>query len=247
MLFNSRLNLKINIASLLLFLFLEPVYAEVKFNSQAEFNNWFSNYYQHPAVEKIVPAICYIDEHNMLDKNHISPIFGFLAGVFKEEPTKVDQIVAELNELDDDSYLVVILGVWYASIPDSKDRVYAMLEGRPKLKEKLRLFYKGEAPDIVEIPLEQGPWVLDALWGNFMATGDKEPVVRIMQALPWLDLKDGNIKLNVIAGAARWSLTSNAIQHKRVMEICEQELSKQPLEVQTHLKLILAKVREQTK
>lgn len=93
--------------------------------------------------------------------------------------------------------------------------------------------------EIQQIPLEQGPWVLDALWGNFMATGNAEPVARIMEALPWLDAK-GEARKLLVAGAARWSLTSYAKQHKKVMAICESEIKTQPPAVQVKLKSVIS-------
>jgi hypothetical protein len=48
----------------------------------------------------------------------------------------------------------------------------------------------------------------------------------------------------LVAGAARWSLTSNAIQHRRVLEICQEEVGKQPKEVAEKLRKIIAHAKE---
>ncbi len=145
--------------------------------------------------------------------------------------------------LDDTSYGVVVLGLWYANLSESKERVYAMLEERPTLKEQFNLLYQGSPMGITDIPLEQGAWVLDALWGNFMATGGKEPVVRIMQALPWMDVR-GDVNRLLVGGAAQWSLISNSIQHKKVMAICEDEVSKQGPKVQEKLKVVVTEAKK---
>ena len=97
---------------------------------------------------------------------------------------------------------------------------------------------------IEKIPLEQGAWVLDALWGNFMATGNKAPVQRIMTTLPWIDVK-GDVNRLLIGGAARWSLTSNAVQHQRVLQFCEEEVSAQPKDVAAKLREVIANVRKE--
>lgn len=76
-----------------------------------------------------------------------------------------------------------------------------------------------------------------------MATGDREPVVRIIQALPWLDVKGDTNRL-LVAGAAKWSLTSNAVQHEKVMNICEGETKKQSSGVQAKLKAIIADAKK---
>lgn len=87
-------------------------------------------------------------------------------------------------------------------------------------------FLMREPADLLTVSTERGPWVLDALWGNFFATGDAGPLLRIIAALPWIDesrkaevMAKGRqgLLLMTIAGAARWSLTSNAQRHPRVL------------------------------
>jgi hypothetical protein len=43
----------------------------------------------------------------------------------------------------------------------------------------------------------------------------------------------------MIGGAARWSLTSNCIQHQKVLEICKDQLSKQDSETVSILKEVI--------
>ncbi len=72
------------------------------------------------------------------------------------------------------------------------------------------------------------PAILDMLWANFMATGDERYVKRIITASPWLDSPGVSTEKKIISGAARWSLTANARQHKRVLQICMRERDNQP-------------------
>jgi hypothetical protein len=233
-----------NIVFVILILFSGLASSETEFKSQEEFGKWLTYYYLKPEPENIVHAVRYMSESGFLENgNTYPPIFGFLAGVLKDNPSKVSSWVNDLSSLKDSSYGVVVLGVWYANISESKERVYAILKKRPALKEQFSYLYKGSPMEIRQIPLEQGSWVLDALWGNFMATGNTEPVARIMEALPWLDIKGETNKL-LVAGAARWSLTSNAQQHKKVMAICESEIKKQPPAVQEKLKSVIAEAKK---
>jgi hypothetical protein len=233
-----------NTVFVILILFSGLASSETEFKSQEEFGKWLTYYYLKPEPENIVQAVRYMSESGFLENGKTyPPIFGFLAGVFKNNPSKIGSWVNDLSSLKDSSYGVVVLGVWYANISDSKEKVYAILEKRPALKEQFSYLYKGSPMEIRQIPLEQGSWVLDALWGNFMATGSTEPVARIMEALPWLDVKGETNKL-LVAGAARWSLTSNAEQHKKVMAICESEIEKQPPAVQEKLKSVIAEAKK---
>ncbi len=92
--------------------------------------------------------------------------------------------------------------------------------------------------------MEQGPWVLDTLWGEFMATGESAPVERIISALQWVGIK-GNPNLLLVGGAANWSLISNAEQHQKVMEICEKQFQNEINDsVKERLKEIIKTAKE---
>ncbi len=64
------------------------------------------------------------------------------------------------------------------------------------------------------------PADLDDRWAAFFATGDAKYVREIIEALAWLE-ESHEMKL-LMGGAARFSLASNAFQHKRVLAICEE-------------------------
>ena len=80
--------------------------------------------------------------------------------------------------------------------------------------------------------------VLDVIWAAFFATGEVKHVTHIMSVLPLMKLKqnDENAEKIAIGSAAHWSLTSNAIQHKKVKEICLNELGNQSDEIATILR-----------
>ena len=99
---------------------------------------------------------------------------------------------------------------------------------------------------LLEIPLEQGPWVLDALWGYFMAAGDEAPVARIITALPWVNIR-GDVPRLLVGGAARWPLISNAVQHDRVMAVCRKEVTTQSTEVKVVLTEVIASAEKDMK
>jgi hypothetical protein len=61
---------------------------------------------------------------------------------------------------------------------------------------------------------------LDDYWAAFVATGDKVHVEKVISALPLVEVR-GDVDRLMIGGAAKWSLSSNAYQHSRVLEICK--------------------------
>ena len=59
------------------------------------------------------------------------------------------------------------------------------------------------------------------MWGNFSATGDDRYIKRVMEVLLWFK-PGGEAAKAMIGASARWSLTSNAVQHPKVMKVCKE-------------------------
>jgi len=77
---------------------------------------------------------------------------------------------------------------------------------------------------------------LDELWEDYFRSKNPWAIKRIISALRYINSKNGNAIL--IGNAAKWSLTSNAIQHNEVLKICKSNLNAMP----TRIKLILKEV-----
>ncbi len=220
-------------------LVLLPYYVNAEFKTDDEASKWITYYYKNPEPNKLPQAVEYMSRKGWLAKKSAAPpIFGFLSGVFKDNPEKIDEWMKGFSELEEEHYGITILGLWYANLPESQEKVYEILSNNEAQKKSFNYLYSGTSMSVEDIPLEQGSWVLDALWGKFMATGKKAPVDRIMEALPWFNIK-GDVNRLVIGGAARWSLSSNAIQHKLVLEYCEQSKVKKSAEISKHLEVIV--------
>ena len=171
------------------------------------------------------------------------PFIGFVAGVISRNPSKAESLAEQLTSLPEADQPVVILGIWYSTYPEAKPLLERLTQSMPKHKEMIDHLLANGRPSLMELPLEQGPWVLDALWGNFMATGDDAPVARIITALPCINVR-GDVPRLLVGGAARWSLISNAIQHKPVMAACRKALTSQPKEVADVLREVIAEAEK---
>jgi len=222
-----------------------PAIAGTAFQSQSEVSQWVTFYYLNPEPNRLPDFMETMGKSGFLDKSTaLSPIFGFLSGTFRNNPDKVTSWVERLSSLEEKHLGVVVLGLWYAALPESREMANAIIDKHPNLKPSFEFLYNGAPMTVEQVPLEQGPWVLDALWGKFMATGDSAPVERIISALPWIDV-EGDINRLLVGGAARWSLTSNAVQHKRVLEICEGAVKTQSGEVAAKLGEVIANAKKE--
>lgn len=229
------------LAFLLLCLASSLAFAERKpFASADDVSEWMTWYYTHPEPARTGDAILAASRLGILkDGVAAPPLFGFLAGVLAKEPAFAESLAKQLSTLPASDQPVLVLGIWYSGHPDTKKLIADLARSLPSQRVAIRSLTKGTPPRLTDISLEEGPWVLDALWGYFMATGDEAPVVRIMAALPWVEVR-GNVPKMMIGGAARWSLTANAIQHPRVLEICKAQLPKQEKKVADALAEVVA-------
>jgi len=221
--------------------------AEGRFSDANSLGRWITYYYSNPEPHRVAEAIRAASSQGFMKNGQKAPPFiGFIAGVVSKNPSMAQSLAEQLTSLPEVDQPVLILGVWYSTYPEAKPLLERLTKSMPKHKEMIDHLLANGRPTLLELPLEQGPWVLDALWGNFMATGDDAPVARIISALPWINVR-GDVSRLLVGGAARWSLISNAIQHKPVMTTCRKALTSQPKEVTDVLREVIAEAEKDMK
>ena len=192
---------------------------------------WFTYYYVKPEPERLPEALRVLSAAGLLKEDTgAPPVTGFLSAVFRARPQGARDMVARLSFLPDDEQQVVLLGLWYSGVPDAKTILKELSASMPVQAPRIAFLLATPSIPVVEVPPDQGAWVLDAWWGYFFATGDALPIRAIIAVLPWAQIR-GDAGRLLIGGAARWSLTSNAVQHDRVLAICKEQLRAQPGEV----------------
>jgi len=220
--------------------------ASPQFSSVDDIANWMTYYYRKPEPARVVEAITAASQKGLLAPDKAAPpIMGFIAGVIRKHPDGAADMVGKLATLPTAHQPVLVLAVWYSGHPNTRQLLTNLKQKMPAQSERIDKALEGKPQLLTDIPLEQGAWVLDALWGNFLATGDDAPVVRIISALEWMNSKDVP-KLRVGTNA-RWSLGGNAIQHPRVLEICKAQVLRQPQMVKQALVEVIAQAEEQLK
>jgi len=74
-----------------------------------------------------------------------------------------------------------------------------------------------------------------------MATGSDMPVLRIIDQIKLADVK-GNVAVMMIGSAAEWSVSANARQHKRVLQIVRARAKTADPETRAVLQKILSNI-----
>lgn len=210
------------------------------FSSAEQAGEWITFYYRKPEPDRLPEALRVLSKEGMLKQDKGGPpITGFLSGVFRTRPQAAGALAGRLGFLPEDEQSVLLLALWYAAIPEAKAILKDLSASMPGQRGRIEFLVATPGRHIVEIPPDQGAWVLDAWWGFFLATGDELPIRAIIAVLPWTKVRGDTGRL-LIGGAARWSLISNAIQHGRVLEICKAQLAVQGAEVAELLKEVVS-------
>ena len=223
----------------------QPASAQEGKEPEAKSDDWLVYYYLNPRPEQTTKFIRQLSRDGVFDdENARPPLVAFFSRVFAANPDRLRAWFAELDSLPADDKRVVWMALWYAGTPEATAQLRLATE-KASLSEKRELakLIESRAPALDEIEIKE-PGTLDMLWGAFMATGDGRYVVRLMSVLPWAEQKADLMKA-MLGGVARWSLESNAVQHDRVLQICKEQLGKQPEDVRRVLSGVIREAEEE--
>lgn len=222
--------------------------APPKFADPAKLDQWVTYYYRHPEPAAVVDAMLALGKQGAFKNAEVAaPFFGFLAGVLGKNPATAPATLRRLAALPADQQPVVVLGVWYSGLPDAKALLAGLAKDMPAQRGMIEDLSRSTPPKLTELPLETDPGVMAALWGNFMATGDEAPVLRVMDALPYTMIAQGDRQRLAMGRVAEWSLASNAAQHPRVMEIVRRQAAARTGPVANILNRVIARAEAEMK
>ena len=223
------------------------------FNNDDEFQEWVNDYHNRPSPEKALSAYLYYSHSKLNEaKNGFIPIFSFFLSVF-----------------NNNQFLIPILTDSYPK-QDLKTKIYIIWLLRYLDYNSSAFFQslKGEEKQILEkiknntIPLQKDKVVsgehLDVQWSTFLATGQFEPIKKIIDTLEYgkysgaIDAYKNSEKteldrekaiLDSTFQAARWSISSNIQQYELVKKYCIYSFinDEYPDEVKMWLGVILSK------
>jgi hypothetical protein len=227
------------------------------FSSAEDVGKWITGYFESPHPERAIAALTTLelltakektkeDDHDESDSTGAQSFFHevfesnpwlyprLIAGYAKYEPAGRKAALEVLSRATFDTKALV------ASFDEKDSRAWKALAEQPRR-------------NLLTDPITD-PSHLDALWGQFLATGKFAPIYRLCEALapeetgavpdkayaPKKDEPEASLRL-LIHEMAEWSIASNAEQHPLVKSYCEWILSQEkiPKAVRAELKKAL--------
>lgn len=213
--------------------------------SEKELIEWMTYYYLHPSPESTSSVIQSMQQFGYFKKESAgAPLASFFSCIFRSSPTAIESSLKTFANFSPEEQQILVRSLWLANTKEAKFQLEKLIaiqlnNENPKNADLL----KTNPPEIEKMPINS-PDILDMLWGAFMATGDEKYVVQVISVLSYSTIK-GDVARLLVGGSARWSLTSNAIQHKRVLDICISQLKKQPKEATAILSEIITEAKKE--
>ncbi|MHC4945270.1 MAG: hypothetical protein ACYTG7_19820 [Planctomycetota bacterium] len=155
-----------------------------------DFDRLMDLYYLHPSTKQAEFMIELIGSSGIFkfNKNSVAPAIAFFSEVFAANKDRLDEWIAEIEKLDDDTR--------------------AVFEEAVERSENPKKFLKEEAPSSK---------LNDMCWGGYFATGEWIYLEKLIEHLRYLDVVD-DLNLFFTGASAKWSLASNARRHPGVRD-----------------------------
>jgi hypothetical protein len=228
------------------------------FTSAEKLMEWVTNYRQHKNPSRVPAAVHAMYQFGLFgDEEKAWFCTGFIAGVLGSNPKDGPGLIPRMFPLPDKEQAVIIRAIVYSGRPDWRDLLEKNSAKMPLRRPLIDDFLAGKRPTLMELPLDHGgsPGIY-ALWGYYVATGQYEPVVRIMQALRWSKNKDDSgfsfrkifsgwghdpsaVEKITTGGTAKWTLASYAERDRELLKLYRAEYERQPEEISKPLKDVI--------
>ncbi|MGH6831908.1 MAG: hypothetical protein ACRECM_02640 [Methyloceanibacter sp.] len=209
--------------------------------------DWITNYRKHKNPSRVPAAVHAMQDFGLFaDEEKAWFCTGFIAGVLGSTPKDGPGLIPRMFPMPDKEQAVIIRAIVYSGRPDWRELLEKNSSKMPLRRPLIDDFLAGKRPTLMELPLDHGgsPGIY-ALWGYYVATGQHEPVVRIMQALRWSKNKEdsrfsfrkvfsgwGNdpsaVEKITTGGTAKWTLASYAERDRELLKLYRAEYERQP-------------------
>jgi len=227
------------------------------FSTPQRLVEWVYNYHVHPTPWRVPAAVRAMRELSLFtDEEKGAFCTGFIAGVLGTNQKDGPALIAKMLPMPDKDQAVLIRAIAFSGRPDWRELLTKFKNHMPLREPLIDSYLSGKAKTLMQVDLSDGPAVVYTLWGYYAATGQYEPVVRIMQALRWSKNKnDGNFSLKKIVSGwrndpsavdkistgatAKWTLASYAERNRDLISLYRAESERQPPEIAKPLRDVI--------
>jgi hypothetical protein len=220
--------------------------------------DWVTNYRNHKNPSRVPTAVHAMQEFDLFaDEEKAWFCTGFIAGVLGSNPKDGPGLIPRMFPMPDKEQAVIIRAIVYSGRPDWRELLDKNSPKMPLRRPLIDDFLAGKRPTLMELPLDHGgsPGIY-ALWGYYVATGQYQPVVRIMEALRWSKNKEDSgfsfrkvfsgwghdpsaVEKITTGGTAKWTLASYAERDRELLNLYRAEYAHQPPEIAKPLKDVI--------
>ena len=193
---------------------------------------WLTHYYQNPHPSQLPLAVHQLSREGYFESvGQPATAIGFFAQVFAQNPQDVNYWLRETADLPDSHRRVLVAAAWLAGHPRGEALLRQMVENSSwgTRAQIIDMLHHNPTPAASTPVLSESSMNLQ--WGVFLASGSEQPILSVLAAL-------GSSETG-LSTAARYSLAQNASEHRRVLDICRDQLSKQPDSVRSELRAAL--------
>jgi hypothetical protein len=228
------------------------------FTSPDRLMDWISNYRDHKEPWRVPAAVHAMNDFGLFgDEEKGWFCIGFIAGVLGSNPKDGPALVPKMFPMPDKEQAIIIRAIVYSGRPDWRELLEKNASRMPLRRPLIDDFLNDKRPTLMTLPLDTGgsPGIY-ALWGYYVATGQHEPVVRIMEALRWSKRKSDSgfsfrkvfsgwgrdpsaVEKITTGGTAKWTLASYAERDRQLLALYRAESGRQPEEIAEPLKDVI--------
>lgn len=213
----------------------------MEFKKQEHVLKWINDYRKAPDPDRLPDVVHAMGDLGLFrDLENAGVYIGFTAGVLGANPDRAERLVARMFPMPPEDQVVLIRAIAYSGLDDWKGLLQKFVERMPARMVLLRKYLYGDGKTLKDLPITDGGggYVLDALWGYYFATGEREAARRLIGALALSEDRNDLEKLT-IGSMAKWTLATNASREKELLDILSEEMNTQPAEVRKPLREVI--------
>lgn len=217
----------------------KPKPPPLEFKKSEQVLKWINDYRRAPEPDRLPEVVHAMGDLGLFrDLDSAGVYVGFIGGVIGANPEGAERLVSRMFPMPPEDQVVLIRAIAYSGLPDWKQLLQKFIERMPARMVLIRKYLYGDGKTLQELPIDEGSYVLDALWGYYFATGYREPIERIVSALK-LSTNNDDLEKLTIGSMAKWTLASNASRERDLLDILAEEMNRQPPEVRKPLREVI--------